>query len=128
MQKNVKNWNIKPAFADERGSIYDVLENNDIKHVGIIISKANSIRANHYHKKATQWTYVISGKIILHTKGLNDESKTKKIEMSGGDMAEIPPSTIHAVEAVQDSVLLVITDQPRVDNGYEYDTFRIKIA
>ncbi len=127
MAKDAKIWSIKPAFEDGRGSIYDVLEGNRIKHVGILISEAKSIRGNHYHKKATQWTYVIDGRIILYLRQL-EQTKIKKIEMKPGDMVELPPLTIHATESLEKSKILILTDQPRVDNGYEYDTFRIKIA
>ncbi|MEK6948739.1 MAG: cupin domain-containing protein [Nanoarchaeota archaeon] len=121
-------WKIKPTFQDERGSIYDILEGDRIKHVGIIISEAKSIRANHYHKKSTQWTYVIDGKIIVYTKDSNKKySAVKKIEMKPGDMIELPPLTIHAVETLEKSKILVLTNQSRINNGYEYDTFKVKI-
>ena len=128
MTKDAKIWGIKPTFEDARGSIYDVLEGDRIKHVGILLSEAKSIRGNHYHKKATQWTYVVDGKIIIYIKQLDENSRIKKIEMNPGDIVELPPMTIHAIEALERSTLLVLTDQPRVNNGYEYDTFRIKIA
>ncbi len=127
MAKDTKIWSIKPAFEDGRGSIYDILESDKIKHIGILISEAKSIRGNHYHKKATQWTYVIDGRIILYLRQL-EQTKIKKIEMKPGDMVELPPLTIHATESLEKSKILILTDQPRVDNGYEYDTFRIKIA
>ena len=42
---------IIPAFTDERGSLWDLLTNENIKHIGFLDSKKNSIRAKHFHKK-----------------------------------------------------------------------------
>lgn len=125
----LKLWKISPTFMDSRGIIADILEDRGIKHVGIIISLAGSTRGNHYHKKATQWTYVIGGKIKIYTKEL--KSKNSKIEsfvMNPGDMVELPAYTIHAVDALKKSTLLILTNKSRKNNSYEYDTFRIKIV
>ena len=120
---------IVPSFKDERGTIVDVLEDKNIKHVGIIVSFPGSIRGNHYHKKSIQWTYVIDGKIKLYSKRLkNKNSKTECFVMEPGDIIKLPPLTIHAIEALEKSTLLILTNQSRKNNSYEYDTFRIKIA
>ena len=120
---------IPPAFKDKRGIIVDILEDKNIRHIGLIISSPGSIRGNHYHKKATQWTYVIDGKIKLHAKSLkNKNSEIESFIMYSGDIIELPPLTIHAVEALEKSILLILTNQPRKNNSYEYDTFRIKIV
>jgi len=120
---------IMPTFKDERGTIVDILEDKNIKHVGIIVSFPGSIRGNHYHKKATQWTYVIDGKIKIYYKYLKSrDSKIECFGMNPGDIIELPPLTIHAIEALEKSTLLILTNQSRKEGSYEYDTFRIKIA
>lgn len=125
----LKLWKISPTFKDSRGIIVDILEDWGIKHVGLIISLPGSIRGNHYHKKATQWTYVIDGKIKIYTKEFkNKNSKIKPFVMNPGDMIELPPYNIHAVDALKKSTLLILTNKSRKNNSYEYDTFRIKIV
>ena len=54
---------ISPVFKDSRGDILDILEGQHIMHIGLLKSNPGSISGNHYHKKSTQWTYVIEGKI-----------------------------------------------------------------
>lgn len=121
--------NIQPAFKDKRGMIIDILEDKDIKHIGLIISSSGSIRGNHYHKEATQWTYVIDGKIKLHFRDMKKkDSQVDHLIMGSGDIIELPPFTIHTIEALEKSTLLILTNKSRKDNSYEYDTFRIKIV
>ena len=126
MKKTVTK--IKPVFEDNRGKIFDLLDTKKVKHIGIIESKNGSIRGNHFHRKSTQWTYVIEGKIRVYTKNVSDDkSEVEESILNENDMIVIPPMIIHAVEALEDSKLLVLTDQPRINNGYEYDTFKVKI-
>ena len=40
---------LKPAFVDERGSIWDIVSDDTIHHSGYLISKKNSIRGKHFH-------------------------------------------------------------------------------
>jgi quercetin dioxygenase-like cupin family protein len=42
-----------------------------------------------------------------------------------GDMIESPPNERHALHALEDSVLLIITRGPRGGKNYEDDTFRV---
>jgi len=119
---------IKPAFRDRRGAIFDILDET-IRHVGIIDSRPGSSRGNHYHKKATQWTYVISGKIRIYLRDAKDgKAKVKVVQLNEGEIIKLPPYTIHTIETVKKSKMLILTDVPRINNGYEYDTFRVKIA
>lgn len=124
LEKNLKN--IVPVFEDKRGKIIDVLEDENIKHIGIITSNKGSIRGNHYHKKSTQWTYIISGKIKIYLKNF-DNGDMKEIILNRGDLIKIPVMSIHTLESIGNSTMLVLTDQHRIDESYEYDTFRIKI-
>lgn len=117
---------INPAFEDERGAIFDLIDKEKILHIGLILSKKNSIRGEHYHKKAKQITYVLSGKIMLTTKNVKQKSSNcQTIIMEAGDIATIPPMVIHSIKAIEDTTFLVFTDQPRSDGGYENDTHRI---
>ena len=63
---------IRPAFADERGVISNILE-KDVCHVAIITSKSGAIRANHYHPKQIQYVYLISGSYKTFSKDLTKE-------------------------------------------------------
>lgn len=127
MDKIIKE-KIMPAFEDERGAIFDLVDKDNIKHIGMIISKQNSVRGNHYHKTAKQITYVLSGKLKLTTKDVS-QGDAKKIEiiMEQGDIVFIPPMVAHSLEALEDTVMLIFTDKQRSDGGYENDTHRINM-
>ena len=118
---------IKPAFEDHRGAITD-LSDEQIRHIGIITSKPGAVRGKHYHKKATQYTYVLSGKIELLLKDLNEENpKAVTLTMSPGDIITIPPNVIHVIKSLNESTILVFSNISRIDGGYENDTVRVDI-
>ena len=101
----------------------DLLNGVDIKHVGYISSKAGSVRGNHFHKQASQYTYLISGKmeIISRDPGCEPES----VVVSKGELFLDPPLTEHAMRFIEDTEMLVLTTIPRDAGGYEDDTVRL---
>lgn len=112
-----------PAYEDARGAITDILQHTPVDSVTIITCVKGAIRANHYHKESIQYCYVLSGQILAYTQ-LPDrplESQT----LVEGDMLESPPFERHALHAVENSVLVIITRGPRGGKGYEDDTFRV---
>lgn len=115
--------NIKPAHVDERGLITDLLQDETINAVTIISFVKGAVRANHYHKETYQWNYVLSGSIKVVTQLPNQE----KVEtlMNKGDFILTVPNEKHALAAVEQSELLVLTKGPRGGNNYENDTFRL---
>jgi len=120
---------LKPAFGDERGEIWDIAEGGGIQHVGLIKSKKGAVRANHYHKKATQYTFILKGKVEWYTKDLRDDSaETTKTILEPGDLAIDPPEVAHAMVAMEDTEFLDMTDVSRESGGYEEDTIRIKLV
>lgn len=112
-----------PAFQDARGVITDILQHTPVDSVSVITCVKGAIRANHYHKKSIQYSYVLSGQILAYTQ-LPDGSVEAQ-HLVEGDMLESPPLERHALHAVEDSVLLIITRGPRGGKGYEDDTFRV---
>jgi len=122
----MKKIKIKPAHMDERGSIWDLLTNETTHHIGLLISKKNSIRGKHFHKKQKQYTLVLSGKIRITAKNLLDENSNKEIfDLNEMEMVLLPPFYYHSLEAIQDSRCLIFTTISRDDGKYEEDTFRV---
>jgi len=117
---------IKPAHTDKRGIIVDILEKVPVKHVGLVTFEKGVVRANHYHKKQTQYTYVLEGEIKLVTQYFGGDKKTTKTTKPG-DFVTIPPRFIHAYLATKKSAVIVLTDYSRDMKGYEEDTFRVKL-
>lgn len=116
---------LTPAFTDKRGLILDILEEK-IHHLGYITFTKNAVRAAHYHKKSTQYTYVLSGVIELTVKGLAANARKKKIRMTPGTLASIPPRIIHVYRALTPAVILDMTTEHRRAGNYEKDTIRVK--
>lgn len=117
---------IEPAFIDERGSIWDFLTNEEIHHIGFLISKKNSVRGKHFHKEQKQYTLLLSGKIRVIVKNLLDKnSEIEEFDLNEMEMVLFPPYCYHSVEALEDSKILIFTSKSRDVMKYEDDTFRI---
>ena len=113
----------KINYKDNRGIISDLIEKEKINSVTYITFNKNKVRGNHYHKKTTQWNYVISGKLVFFSK-IN--GKIKKIIGKKKDLIKIETKEHHAIKALNYSEMLVFTKGPRGGKEYESDTFRLK--
>ncbi len=120
-------YKIKAVFKDKRGSIFDIVE-NEVRHVGMVtFARKGVIRGNHYHKKSTQFTYVLSGKIRMITANVKGGEK-KVFLLESGSFAKIPPRIAHTYEALTKAELLDMTTESRRKSGYEKDTVKVGIG
>lgn len=114
---------LKPAFSDARGSITDLISDNEINAVTLITFAKGAVRANHYHERTIQWNYVISGEILLVTQ-MPGMEKTECV-LRPGDFAVTREHERHALKGLADSEVLILTKGPRAGSQYEDDTFRL---
>lgn len=116
------------AHTDDRGSIIDLVNTSEpFEHIGIITFTKNAVRANHYHKKSMQYDYVVSGRLQLATKGVDEPmDKVQMHILEPGDLAIIPTDTVHAYKALESAVIIDMTTRSREGSGYEDDTFRVE--
>ncbi len=121
--QQVENYKVKPAFTDKRGKIFDLIE-APVGHTGLITFRKGAVRGNHYHKKSTQYSYVISGKLTLFVADINGAYK-KKFTLGPGTVSIIPPHIIHTYTALTDATMLDLTTLARTAKGYEQDTVRV---
>jgi quercetin dioxygenase-like cupin family protein len=120
---------IKPAFADQRGTIADLVEGKKLQHVGLIVSRKGAVRGNHYHKKATQYAYILRGKVAYYRKDLRVKAAgVEKFILGPGSLMIEPPRVVHAIVALEDTEFLDMTDVSRENKGYDKDVFRIQIT
>ena len=111
------------AFQDDRGQIIDVMEALDFNYATVITSRKGVTRGNHYHKKTTQWVYLLRGKLMAYSRMPDGEVKSAVLEP--GDLIKNPPLEHHALTALADSEFLVLTAGLRGGKDYEKDTYRL---
>lgn len=104
-----------------------------------ITCKKGSIRANHYHKKDTHYSYMLKGRMEYTYKNVKSQNskvkirpdtvgtKRKTIIVNAGEIVETPPMTVHAMRFLEDSVFLALTTESRDQDKYERDTIRVKL-
>lgn len=116
----------KKVFKDKRGLIADVIYNNQINHIAYITTNKNGIRGNHYHKKTTQYTFVLDGRIKYYHKN-KSAKKVSQLILKKGDLIKSKFNEIHAFKTLsKKSVMLALTVGIRGGKDYEKDTFRVK--
>jgi quercetin dioxygenase-like cupin family protein len=119
----MKKIDLSTAFEDDRGTIVDLIEADNISAITVITFTPGAVRANHYHKKTTQWNYVLSGEILLATKLPGKEKN--EVVMKTGELYETVPDEQHALQGIGEATLMVFTRGPRAGQEYESDTFRL---
>lgn len=109
---------------DSRGAISDLIEGATINAVTFISFTKGAVRGNHFHKRTTQWNYVISGRIKLIAQ-VGDGSREETV-LERGSLAVTEPMEKHALVGLEESEMLVFTQGPRGGKEYESDTFRLE--
>ncbi|TAK58159.1 MAG: cupin domain-containing protein [Dehalococcoidia bacterium] len=114
---------IDRAFQDARGSIADVLEDETIEHVTLITTAKGSVRGNHVHRATHQWLYIVSGALAYAVRA--DDGSLRTGTVGAGDVLGTGPMEAHALQALEDTTMVVMTRGPRGGREYESDTFRL---
>lgn len=119
----IKKIKVKSSFKDKRGVITNVLEEK-INSVVLITCKKGAIRANHYHKKDSHWSYIISGSMEYYEE--NRSGKIDKIIVKKGEMVYSAPKVPHAMKFLEPSVFIALTTKKRKSGKYDKDTVPYK--
>ena len=114
---------IQLTHKDERGEITDILVRENIEHVALITSREGASRGHHYHKRTTQWVYILEGRMKLLTQIPGDPVVATLLER--GDLALTKAFERHGMIALEDSAFMVFTHGVRGGEDYEKDTFRL---
>lgn len=113
---------VPQKYLDDRGQILNIAD-GDLGDVAIISSKANSIRANHTHKKDWHLSYLVDGEIKYFWE---EEKKQKSIIIKPGELFYTPPKTPHKMFFLKESVFIAIAAMSRTQENYENDTVRLE--
>ena len=111
------------AFEDERGDIIDLVQGESFDAASMITTRAGGIRGNHYHNETYQVIYVLAGSMRLVTQMPGQRVVTRIAK--AGDLIRTPPVERHAVQAIEDCTMVVLTRGPRAGDNYESDTLRL---
>ena len=93
----------------------------------LITNTPGAVRANHYHKQTTQYTYILSGSLDYYSKPVDSEEPANVITAGAGDFIISEPNEIHAWRTGSEGCTLIAFAQgPRGGEDYESDTFRVE--
>jgi len=115
------------AFEDARGRIQTLVDGG-IQSVQVISSKANTVRANHFHKTDSHYMYVVSGSMKYFHRPAGDRSSPEMVLVRQGEMVFTPPMVEHAVEFPEETVFLNLTGKTREQKSYEDDLVRVEVV
>lgn len=113
------------TFKDERGEIVEVAE-GDFKEFLMISSKKGSIRANHYHLKGGHLCYIVSGKMRYAESDHHYGQPSSRI-VGAGEAVFTGPIVPHAMEFLEDTLMVCLSTLKRSDGDYEKDLVRVKV-
>lgn len=120
----MKKIDIAISHTDNRGDIIDLVSEEVFNAATIVNFKKGAVRGNHYHKRTTQWNYLISGRLKILTQ--MPDKKVFETIINKGELFVILPDEHHTLKGIENSTLLVLTKGPRGGKEYESDTFRLK--
>ena len=116
--------NLPDNYKDDRGFIQPICDLN-MKSASLIISKANTWRANHYHKTDWHFIYVLEGTFEYYFRKTDSKGKIKKIVVKKDQLLFTGPLVDHAMLYTEETKILVLSKNPRDQKTYEEDTVRI---
>ena len=115
---------LKKPFVDSRGSIQPLVDTL-MKSAVVIVSKAGSLRANHYHKTDWHYCYVVSGSIEYLHRPTGSSQEPEILIIEEGEMVFTPPMVDHGMRFPVDTIFLTLSRNPRDQASYEADVVRI---
>lgn len=114
---------------DSRGYILDIFVKDPKDHCTIVTFNKNAIRGNHFHKKSTQYSFILEGKLLMLTSKVNNmgkfKNKIKKKIVKKNDLIIHKPFEFHVFKALKKSKMLAFADGIRGGKNYQKDTFKI---
>ena len=114
------------VHKDERGTIADLFAKANMNSACLISNAPGAIRANHYHKETTQYTYIVAGTTEYFSKPVDSDEPAQRFEAKSGDFIISEPNEIHALRAgTAGCVCIALAEGPRGGEEYESDTFRV---
>jgi quercetin dioxygenase-like cupin family protein len=114
-------------IEDDRGRIIPVAD-GVFRSVMVIESKKGAVRANHYHKTDSHIMHILSGRARYVEAPLNGFAGVVVSRTVGpGDSIKTDALVLHAIEFLEDTVMVVCTENDRDYETYMSDIVRVKL-
>jgi len=134
-EKRFEIKTIEPAFTDDRGDIFNILEDEfGIRHVEYYTSVKGTTRGNHYHPNHNEAIFMINGLCRIIVKDLensdpDDPKSGLEIRLgSPGDLIICKAKVVHAQIFLENSKAIAFSDGRKDKDKYSEHTIRYKIA
>jgi len=114
---------LTPAFADARGTIQNLVE-QDCGGVGLIHTKAGSRRSSHWHRTDWHYLYIVSGRARYRERKVGTETVVE-FWVGPGQMVWTGPNTEHWMEFPEDTVMISVSKLSRQHDVHESDLVRV---
>ena len=111
-------------FADERGEIRNLID-APFTSAAVITSVKGAVRGNHYHKTDYHYCWLQRGRMIYLHRKAGDFTPPQRWMIEAGQIFYSPPGYEHAMQFLEDSVMLVFARNSREMANYEADTIRV---
>jgi len=106
-------------FIDYRGKISNYELTEPINMIGLIHSKKNTVRANHYHPQQEQKCLFVKGQIIEVYKDLLNENAPKITQViNEGEISTIKPNVAHSMIFSKETIFLNLVRGEREHENY----------
>ena len=106
-------------FIDNRGKISNYELTEPINMIGLIHSRKNTVRANHYHPQQEQKCLFIKGQIIEVYKDLLNKNAPKITQVvNEGEISTIKPNVAHSMIFSKETVFLNLVRGEREHDNY----------
>ena len=108
---------IVSAREDSRGTITNIAPD-----VSVIVTRAGSVRSNHYHRDGWHYLYVLSGRMVYRelVNGV-----VESVILTAGDRVLTGPRAPHRTEFPEDTVLVSVGPTSNSE-GHEEDLVRVE--
>jgi len=115
---------LENKIRDSRGYIQSLCD-LDMKSASLIFTEPKNWRANHYHKEDWHFIYVMQGQFEYYYRNTNSNEKIKKKIIKKGELLFTGNMVDHAMYYTEETIILVVSKNPRDQKTYEKDTVRI---
>jgi dTDP-4-dehydrorhamnose 3,5-epimerase-like enzyme len=114
-----------PASFENDVGIIQNLTLHPVTSVTIINSKADTIRANHYHKTDWHYLYILSGRIRYFERKVGETEIPIPSIFLPGQMFFTPPMVEHAMYFPVETTFITMARNNRSHDSHESDLVRV---